>query len=254
MGKTMKVRNLILGEGMPKICVPITGSTIQELLEEIALAKAAQTDLVEWRVDYFNDALNVNAVVFAAKELREALGETPMLFTFRTVAEGGEKPAKLDAYVELNRVLAKSGYVDLVDVELSAGDGSALKKIVKAAHAHNVFVVASSHDFAQTPTHEEIVQRLTTMHTLGGDIPKIAVTPNDFLDVLTLMSATDEFSNAADVPVITMSMKWLGGLSRVAGEFYGSVLTFATVGRASAPGQLTLEEARTIMAILHARK
>ena len=38
-------------------------------------------------------------------------------------------------------------------------------------------------------------------------------------------------------PVIAMSMGNLGSMSRIAGENFGSSVTFATVGKASAPGQ-----------------
>ena len=43
-------------------------------------------------------------------------------FTFRTAKEGGERAIEPDEYVELNEKLAKSGYVDLVDVEAFIGD------------------------------------------------------------------------------------------------------------------------------------
>ena len=31
---TVKIRNIVIGEGMPKICVPIVGTTKEELLQE----------------------------------------------------------------------------------------------------------------------------------------------------------------------------------------------------------------------------
>lgn len=32
MGQTVTVRGICLGEGMPKICIPLTGKTKQEIL------------------------------------------------------------------------------------------------------------------------------------------------------------------------------------------------------------------------------
>ncbi len=39
---TVKVRNVVLGEGMPKICVPIVGITKEEILNQ-AKAKIFMT-------------------------------------------------------------------------------------------------------------------------------------------------------------------------------------------------------------------
>ena len=44
-----------------------------------------------------------------------------------------------------------------------------------------------------------------------------------------------------ETPVITMSMGALGAVSRICGEAMGSAMTFASAGKASAPGQIELE-------------
>ncbi len=80
--------------------------------------------------------------------------------------------------------------------------------------------------------------RLRRMEALGADIAKLAVMPQTPEDVLTLLSATGEVSATAARPVVTMSMGRLGAVSRIAGEVFGSALTFGAVGQSSAPGQL----------------
>lgn len=83
-------------------------------------------------------------------------------------------------------------------------------------------------------------------------MPKIAVMPRSAEDVLTLLAATSEFKEKyAERPVISMSMGWLGSISRVAGEFFGSALTFAAAKHASAPGQLSAGDVDEILRILH---
>ena len=121
--------------------------------------------------------------------LRKVLGETPLLFTFRTVKEGGEKQAAADIYVDLNIKTIETGYADLVDVEIFTGD-EAVKRVVKTAHGRGVKVIASNHDFQKTPEKEEIVSRLCRMQELGADIPKIAVMPRNKKDVLTLLAVS----------------------------------------------------------------
>ena len=148
--------------------------------------------------------------------LREVLGEMPILFTFRTSKEGGEKAIETEAYVELNQNAAKTGLVDLVDVEAFTGD-DVVKAVVEIAHENGVKVIASNHDFHKTPAKEEIVSRLRKMQDLGADIPKIAVMPQNKKDVLTLLAATEEMaSEYADRPIITMSMAGTGLISRFA--------------------------------------
>ena len=57
---------------------------------------------MEWRVDYFQGVGDVQRVVDTARELNEALGEIPILFTFRTKREGGEKEIGMEDYTALN--------------------------------------------------------------------------------------------------------------------------------------------------------
>lgn len=248
---TVKVRNIEIGAGIPKICVPIVGVTKEEILEAGKKIREIGADVVEWRVDWYEDIFSFEKTEDTMKHLREVLGDMPILFTFRTLKEGGEKAIEKDAYVELNKKAAATGYVDLVDVEVFTGD-DAVKEIIEAAHACGVKVVASNHDFYKTPDQDDIVCRLIKMQELGADIPKIAVMPQNKKDVLTLLAATREMvEEHADRPVITMSMAGTGVISRLCGEVFGSALTFGAAGKASAPGQMGVEELKTMLGLLH---
>ncbi len=103
------VRNVKIGEGIPKICVPIVGTTKEEILESGKNIGAIGADVVEWRADWFEDVFVFEKVEETAKELRNVLGDTPILFTFRTAKEGGEKAIEKQAYVELNRRRQRPG-------------------------------------------------------------------------------------------------------------------------------------------------
>lgn len=249
--KTVKVRNTVIGEGTPKICVPIVGVTKEEIINEAKTFDSIPVDVVEWRVDWFEHVFEFDSVLEVLKDLREVLGEIPLLMTFRTAKEGGEKAIDNETYVELNQRAAWSGYVDLIDVEAFTGD-EVVKKIIEEAHACSVKVVASNHDFFQTPDQQEIVRRLKKMQELGADIPKIAVMPQSKKDVLTLLAATEEmYSEYADRPIITMSMAGTGVISRLCGEVFGSALTFGAAGKASAPGQMGVRDLHTVLELLH---
>lgn len=249
--KPVKVRNIVIGEGMPKICVPIVGVTKKDIIAEAQSFDAIPVDVVEWRVDWFEHVFETEAVLDVLKDLREALGDTALLMTFRTSKEGGEKAIDAEAYAALNIAAAKSGYVDLVDVEVFTGD-EIVSRIIREAHTAGVKVVASNHDFDQTPDKDDIVSRLRKMQDMDADIPKIAVMPQNKKDVLTLLAATEEmYSTYADRPIITMSMAGTGVISRLCGEVFGSALTFGAAKKASAPGQMGVNDLHTVLKLLH---
>lgn len=247
--KSLTIRGLSIGSGLPKICVPLTSITTEELLAEAALAKAAGADLVEWRADCFGHVTEAATVTACLTALRETLGDLPLLFTFRTAKEGGNRTLDTREYIWLNRLAASTGTVDLLDVELFSGTET-VQGVIRFAHSHDLAVIVSNHDFQRTPPKEELLSRLAQMRALGGDIPKIAVTPNQFSDVLTLLSASEEYAATADCPIITISMKELGAISRVAGIHSGSAVTFGITGAASAPGQMAVGELRQIIKAL----
>ena len=141
--------------------------------------------------------------------------------------------------------------MDLIDVEVFTGD-EIVSRIIREAHAAGVKVVASNHDFDKTPDKEDIVGRLRKMQAMDADIPKIAVMPRSKRDVLTLLAATEEMAtDYADRPIITMSMSGTGVISRLCGEVFGSALTFGAAAKASAPGQMGVEDLSTVLGLLH---
>lgn len=247
----VRIRNTVIGEGVPKICVPMTGATEEELLAEARHIAALPADMAEWRVDWYEHAFDTDAVLRTAEKIRAVLTEKVLLFTFRTAAEGGERAISPEDYCRLNLAAAQSGAVDLIDTELFMGE-KALTPVIRGAHEAGVRVVASNHDFTATPPKNVLIQRLCDMQQLGADIVKIAVMPQDQKDVLTLLAATEEMNRLhAACPVITMSMAGLGAISRISGELFGSAVTFASAGKASAPGQLPIDELKTTLELFH---
>lgn len=249
--KTVQIRNIEIGAGMPKICVPMVGCNKAALLGEIEALKETYVDVVEWRMDFFEEVTNIDATLDILAFVRGELNEIPLLATFRSKKEGGEKEISNADYAQLNKAIIASGHVDMIDIELFCGD-ELVKDLVDTAHSYGIYVVMSNHEFFTTPPHEEIVKRLRMMQDMNADIPKIAVMPTSKRDVLTLLSATNDMSeHYADRPIITMSMAATGVISRVVGEVFGSALTFGAVNKASAPGQMGVTDLKTALEILH---
>ena len=248
---TIKVRDIEIGAGAPKIIVPIVGVTKEDILNEAKTFDSIPVDIVEWRVDWFEHVFEFDKVEDVLKELRTVLGNIPLLLTFRTKKEGGEKAIDTKDYKELNLRAAKTGYVDFIDVEIFTGD-DVVREIIDGAHAAGVKVIASNHDFFKTPAKSDIIYRLRKMQDMGADIPKIAVMPQSRRDVLTLLCATEEMvTDYADRPIITMSMAGTGVISRLCGEVFGSSMTFGAAKKASAPGQMGVNDLNTVLDLLH---
>ena len=207
-------------------------------------------DLIEGRIDFFDQVEDAEKLVETAKKLCQVMSEMPLLTTFRTHFEGGVKKLSEEEYFDICRVLIKERATDLLDLELFRKI-SKLKEIIAEAHENNIYIIMSNHDFDKTPATSELERRLTLMKIYGADIAKIAVMPNSARDVLNLLLATDNMKYKLNCPLITMAMGDLGKVTRISGEVFGSCLTFGTVGDASAPGQI---ESTNLKGILNTLK
>lgn len=247
---TVKVRNLIIGEGIPKICVPIVGETEDEILHMAQELAGSDADLAEWRMDWFDSVSDIECVKEVLLKLRGILGEMPLLATFRTKQEGGEKDISYELYANLLRAVADTKATDIIDVE--ARIDKEVVGLIAELKERGVTVIGSKHDFDKTPSREGIVAELCDMQEAGAEILKMAVMPHTKKDVLTLLEATEEMNRThAKCPVVTMSMGELGKVSRVAGEAFGSAITFGALQKTSAPGQISVEKLKKVLKILH---
>lgn len=250
MTKPIQIKNIILGQGMPKICVPLTAQTAEELFSQAEASVAAGADLVEWRADFFEELEQEVKTAETLELLSDILGQVPLLFTIRTKKEGGNREISTDDYVNYNLLAARTGYADLVDVEAFDNEEEK-KKLISEIRKLGVKVIASTHDFQKTGSRETLLSRFQEMDASGADILKMAVMPKDFEDVAAIMQATNEMTKLTDRPLISMAMGDTGSMSRISGENFGSCVTFGTVGKASAPGQFPIKELRMMMEALH---
>ena len=245
------VRGCHIGEGRPKVIVPIVEHTEAAILEKAAEFSTLRADCVEWRVDLFECANALGAIARCAAKLRVALKDKLLLITFRTKAEGGSVSLTHEEYLRYVRTVLDTDCADLIDIEFFTA-GADLAGLVEDAHTAGAKVVCSSHDFRKTPSQAELVSRMVQMQQAGADLPKLAVMPQSRTDVLTLLAATAEMADQhPETPVITMSMGALGAVSRLAGEAFGSAMTFANPGQASAPGQVPLDVVNEVLDALH---
>lgn len=263
----VQVRNVAIGEGRPKICASITETDRKSIVAAADILLQKRIDIIEWRIDFYKELNEWSMVEETLHRVRMSLGDKPLLVTFRTKQEGGNKEITIEEYRSLLLQIAQSGYVDMIDVEVfmeipytqwdpsvrTSEEAAALlaqQQWIAQLQQH-VLVVGSYHDFAKTPSVEEMAGRLACIAKAGADIVKMAVMPQDKQDVIRLMGTTLEMSSKLTQPLITMSMGKLGSISRIIGEAFNCAATFGSVGQASAPGQIVVNRLDEALDLVH---
>ena len=214
------------------ICAPIIEQDIEMMVKS---ANSANSDIVELRLDYLDN--------FAGLEKKIESVNKPKIITCMPKWEGGLFCGTERERAEILLESLKScGSTDYVSIELKTGKDF-LNEIMSAAKNKKIKVIISHHDSEKTPEKEEILKILESEKQAGADIAKVAFTPKNYSDVLTVLSV---LNNNLKIPVIAISMGELGKVSRVVGLLMGSYLTFASLekGRESAGGQMSVDEVR----------
>ena len=153
----VQVRSLTLGDGMPKICVPVVASDPEQLEQALTRLEGTRDfyDLVEFRADIcpLDGTRDLSEIL---RRLRKAVGDKPILFTVRTKEEGGNRTVSFDLYREMNLCAAQEG-ADLVDLQLSMMEGDRMG-LLSDIHGRGAHVIGSFHDFHGTPPADELVK------------------------------------------------------------------------------------------------
>ena len=240
----------LAGGALPVIITPLVGATREAILDEVAAIVPKAPDLLEWRIDFFAAIGDVDAVIATALAIRQAAGGIPVLLTRRNVTEGGVPIAIAEAQVVAMYVAAcQARCVELIDYELSNAPAD-LKTLRDVSAANGVTMIMSYHNFQQTPDAATLDSKFAAAETLGADVAKVAVMPQNAQDVLVLLAATDRARQTIAIPLISMSMGGVGSLSRIMGWVYGSAATFAVGKSSSAPGQIAIEDLRAVLAVV----
>lgn len=250
MNKTLCIKNKVIGEGKPLVCVPIMETTENAIIEKAREMVAKNVDMIEWRVDAYEHADNLNAIRSVLEGLKPLVKDTILVYTFRSKNQGGLRELSWEQIYDIHEIATEEDVVDFVDVEFFEAKNAARE--IRNLQEKGVYVIASHHDFEQTPRADIMQTVLDRMQGSGAAIVKLAVMPKSTGDVLMLLQETNRFHlKYPQTPIITMSMGSMGCISRVAGETFGSCVTFGAFDKASAPGQLPYEELEELLTVLH---
>ena len=219
----------------------VVAAISEDPIETARSAKMLGADILEIRFDL----LNITTPHDAEKLVNDIKSATnlPCIATNRLQSEGGKWSGTEE---DRTRILIDIlGTVDAVDIELSASK-DVRERVVQSAKDAGKTIIVSSHDFNRTPAVERMRKTLDDCLEAGADIAKLAVMPETMQDVLNLLQVTQD----SKAPVCTISMGDLGKHSRIVTSCYGSVLTYGSVGDAVAPGQLRVDELKTVLEML----
>ena len=87
--KICKVKNITIGEGMPKVCVPVINRNHQDIIAELMRLEKLDIDLIELRIDYFADLLNDQELISLFNEIASLSLTKGIILSYRSEKEVG---------------------------------------------------------------------------------------------------------------------------------------------------------------------
>lgn len=217
----------------PLIVVAITDQ------EKNSVISAAKPDMVELRVDLFKKQ-GLEHAITQFKERRKL--KIPLLLTVRNQKqEGAQKEFADTKKWEILETLLP--LCDWVDIELSS---PLCKKTVLLAHKLKKKVVISSHDFKGMQANPETLMKKAL--SSRADIFKIASMANTPEDLVSMMEFTQKNRK---LPIVTMCLGPLGGLSRILLPSNGSRWVYTFINKPTAPGQLDVKTLKSALKIYY---
>lgn len=230
----IRLGNLALN-GIPRVAVGFRDNVSTEMIQDI---ENLGLDVVELRIDQYS-SFERQYVLSEVKKFKDF----PSIATIRSEKEGGEwKLSDEKRWILFKAVLP---YVNAVDIELYSR--SILKEVVSAAHRLKKLVVISYHNFDKTPGIDKLNEVTKEAKASGADIVKIATFVLSNADIQILADYTIKNSSKN---IITIGMGSIGTISRILFSSLGSLMTYASMGKSTAPGQLeyklTVELLRTL--------
>lgn len=212
-------------------------------LSDTELAKVTENmpyfDILELRIDAIPQC-DVESVAQMASTLKQLDGDFQLLVTYRTDSQGGVGTLDEADYQKLLIDLSSITEIDWLDVEWTP----AVNRIdmCRKMIAQGGMIVASYHNFDETPSVGVLKKTYFHLSQMGASHLKIAVMPQSRQDVLVLLQAVSEASEALTQWVTGISMSQLGLISRTAQAAFGGCLTFGALDEAVAPGQVPVKQ------------
>ncbi len=218
-----------------RLCVSVLPKTNDEALSLIRKAEEAQADLIEVRLDLFEDFSNL------ASQTKIPLIATNKLKSERGGYEGTE-PERQQTLLDA----AKAGFA-YVDLNLSSPN---LKELVEGIKGLGAKTLVSFHSF-EGPLSVSAMERILQEEIASGaSVCKIVTTARKVEDNLTVLNFLS--AKASKTNLVCFCMGENGKISRLLSPLFGAFFTFASLeqGSETASGQMTIQEMKVAYALL----
>ncbi len=228
----MFIGGLALGKA-PLICAVAEKSMESR---KINTALKAGADMLEIRVDTFSKR-EIKLLPEALNRLKAR--KIPLLLTIRSARENGKAgKGRLTDAERLALFIELMPFFDAVDIELSSK--RILKRVISTAKEKRIKVIVSFHNFKATPGTKSLVNTIKEARQAGGDIVKLAALVKGQAELKRLANLL-----TCDKDLIVIAMGAIGTPSRVFFPMLGSLITYAGISGANAPGQLSISKLKS---------
>ncbi|HJX24638.1 MAG TPA: type I 3-dehydroquinate dehydratase [Chthoniobacterales bacterium] len=194
-------------------------------------------DLFELRLDHLIGLLD-------ELEKKAPILRVPLIITARHPDEGGANQLSIQRRRELLlRFLPHARYVD---VELRSV--RELRSVLELARRKKVHRIISFHELKETPSARSLKAKARAAIAADANSLKIATrtdTPAQLVRLLEFFVNED-----VDLPISAMGIGQLGAASRVVLAQLGSAFTYASIGRPTIEGQLSIRQLRSAFTAL----
>lgn len=221
------------------------------LVNEISL-KNAENNLHSIELNAFNtcDALEIRYDFFdeefwptLSERVRNLVPQKMQIGTIRLKCDGGNfENDKANERMHLwQKILTATQKPEWLDLERNyLCDYAKLNAIVAL---YNIKILVSEHNFLKIPTESELETFATEVMQVNAHGLKVAAMSNSYDDCNCLYDFAKKYSKKFEL-FAAFGMGEFGRASRVNSLKAGANLTYASVGRTDAPGQISANEMR----------
>ena len=212
------------------ICVSIQSITTKQTVEDMRRV-GTEADLIEIRMDYRDEALDLVEIVETSK--------VPLIGTNRRLDQGGkaQEPERERVLLLREAVMAGFTYIDLAETTED------LEKVVFDLKRDGATVIASYHDFENPMDTARLEEKYAVLKKTGCDVVKIIGWADSVLDNLPYIKFNNEHTGN-----VSFGMGEKGVTSRILAPLSGALYTYAShdEGKELGPGQIPLSRLREI--------
>ena len=229
-------------DGNLYITIPVMAASLSELREQGRQVKENRPDMIEWRADALIGIDDAGIRSEAFQIIRSIMGTTPILFTCRDFCDKGKQELPYETKKAVLEAAVASGCIDVVDIEITHEEY--IPRLRELAHANGVLLLIAHHDWANTPSKEEMEAIAKKEYALGADILKYSFAPQTYGHVADIAEMTLAAKQSwLDRPVFSIAGGEKGMISRICGRALGTNLCFASIGKTM---QVHIEDLRRL--------